>query len=281
MTERPILFSAPMVRALLAGTKSQTRRAVGEQPPEEATVYAGTVGTYSGLAVERHYWKTADDYEAAEAAGKEYVFWPGADDDGFAGDVYGAGGMPCPYGSPENCLKGADRLWVKETFYAYGRWVTQYSAKKQRDEWHFIDMTVECGNWYFYAATGEPEMVASFRRDSGMTPMWWKRPAIFMPRVASRILLEVTEVRVQRLHDIGEQDANDEGVIECDGLLDDVALCRRAKAMNIPATEARVWYAELWDAINGPGSWDANPWVWAVSFKRIARNGADNAARLK
>lgn len=75
-----------------------------------------------------------------------------------------------------------------------------------------------------------------------------------MPRSASRILLEVTGVRVERLQDISEDDANAEGC-------------------NLPAidqdwSQCRRWYRDLWEQINGPGSWDANPWVWVISFRR-------------
>ncbi len=211
MKESPILMSAPMVRALLAGTKRQTRRVVKPQP-------------FAGAAQE--HWSISEF------------------------------GQFCPYGQP------GDRLWVRETFYAFGRWVTQFNAKKGRDEWHFIDMTVECGYWYFYAASEAPKTVATFRR-AGATPMWWKRPAIFMPRAASRILLDVIGVRVERLQEISEADAMAEGVT------------RDEHGWTNYAVPTDCWespkdsYRTLWESINGPGSWDANPWVWAVSFKRI------------
>jgi len=193
MTDRPILFSGPMVRALLDGSKTQTRRLMKPDGKYRLDLVCPADG----------------------------------------------GPARCPYGQP------GDRLWVRETFYAFGRWETRYSAKKGRDEWHFIDMTAECGNWYFYDATSQPD-AEKFRRSS-ITPMWWKRPAIFMPRWASRITPEITGVRVERLWDISDADARAEG---CEG--------------------TKLSYAKLWDAINGPGSWDANPWVWVVEFRRQA-----------
>lgn len=161
------------------------------------------------------------------------------------GHVYAK--VRCPYGQP-----GA-RLYVCETFFAYGRWVTRFSDQKGRDEWHFVDMTEECGHAYQYAAD-KPDLKLAEGR--GPTPGWHRRPAIFMPRKAVRIVLEVVSVRVERLHDISEEDAEAEGV---------------------PAHDtARKAYACLWGDINGARSWNENPWVWVVEFKRIEppKNGA-------
>jgi hypothetical protein len=70
--------------------------------------------------------------------------------------------------------------------YAFGRWETRFSQKKGRDEWHFVDMTLECGHSYCYDADQSNPVPMRGRRDAGVTPGWWKRPAIFMPRAASR-----------------------------------------------------------------------------------------------
>lgn len=210
MTDRPILFSGPMVRALLDGSKTQTRRVVSQRHLPQIDLSRGAV----------------------------VANWS----------------KPMPYGQP------GDRLWVRETFYAFGRWETRYSAKKGRDEWHFIDMTAECGNWYFYDATSQPD-AEKFRRSS-ITPMWWKRPAIFMPRWASRITLEITGVRVERLHEISAADAMAEG-------MESYALNGKPSVtgkLNLPSE----YYRYLWETINGAGSWDANPWVWVVEFRRQA-----------
>jgi hypothetical protein len=136
MSERGILFSAPMVRALLAGTKTQTRRVVKVQ---EGSVQANSQS---------------------------------------------------PYGRP------GDRLWVRETFFAYGRWEKRYNEKKQRDEWRFVDMTRERSLSYRYAAD-DPGVPAEKGRST--TPGWHTRPALFMPRAASRIVLEVVSVCVEHL----------------------------------------------------------------------------------
>lgn len=209
----PILFVAPMVRAILADIKTQTRRVV---KPRD------------------YNWM--DEHQGLREP---------------------CNAIRCPSGQSGN------RLWVKETFYAFGRWETRFNAKKGRDEWHFVDMTLESGHAYIYAADGNVPIPMRGRRDAGTTPGWWKRPAIFMPRRASRITLEITGVRVERLQDISVADAMAEGVIESAPYLRGLE----------PCMEWRYAYEDLWRSINGsgPGSWDANPWVWAIGFKRIAQ----------
>ncbi len=154
----------------------------------------------------------------------------------------------CPYGQP------GDRLAVRETFYAWGRWETRYSAKKGRDEWHFVDMTLECGRSYAYDTDEDTPMIVT--RRSTVVPLWWRRPAIFMPRAASRITLEITSVRVERLQDISEADAKAEGVA----------------LKNSPAAFLTSYvrgFRDLWESINGSSSWTANPWVWVIEFRRL------------
>lgn len=161
--------------------------------------------------------------------------------------------IACPYGQP------GDRLAVRETFYAWGHWTKRYSEKKRREEWHFVDETMGTGKAYRYEAD---EKLPRRKRELHEVG-WWKRPAIFMPQAASRITLEVTSVRVERLQDISDADCVAEG---CGAL---------ASAIGCPMTSApgdtipRAMYRALWESINGPGSWDVNPWVWAVEFRKI------------
>jgi hypothetical protein len=222
MTERGILFSAPMVRALLDGTKTQTRRALRVQPLDVLPMNG-------------------------EHAGREWVGLMQREPEpkGTA--------FRCKFGHPGDCL------WVRETFFAFGRWETRYSEKKQRDEWHFVDMTVECDRAYQHAASNPEVPLATGR---GPLPGWYTRPAIHMPRVASRILLEIVSVRVERLQDISEGDAEAEGWPRRPEVSDDP---------QVHADAARDWYMDLWEDINGAGSWAANPWVWVVQFRRIER----------
>jgi hypothetical protein len=185
---RSILFSGPMVRALLAGVKTQTRRAIH-----------GPV-------------------DAAQNKSNKRFGQPG------------------------------DRLWVRETFFAFGRWETRFNDRKQRQEWAFADMTLASGFSYRYEADGGPGADRHARREAGAAPAWHKRPALFMPRVASRIVLEIVEVRIEALQDIGAGDALAEGFAP--GSVEDPVQAYRA----------------VWERINGEGSWDANPPVWVLAF---------------
>lgn len=221
MSEKPILMSAPMVRALLAGTKTQTRRVVKPQPSEDA------VRLYVGMI-------TAHDIECAETGmSRGFGF---EDEDQI---------WQCPYGKP------GDRLWVRETtrMRYLENLLTGEATKAQ------------CGE---YVADGEPVL-----DELGFDLSWWYSrktcPGIHMPRWASRITLEVTAVRVERLHDISEADAIAEGCSAVSHLTPDSPMA--------PAEwnghTARADYAELWESINGPGAWDANPFVWVLEFSRV------------
>jgi hypothetical protein len=213
-----------MVRALRDGTKTQTRRACKPQPIADARF----VGGHHLPATKR----TPGQEISVEAP---YVH------------------IACPYGQP------GDRLAVRETFYAWGHWTKRYSEKKRREEWHFVDETMGTGKAYRYEAD---EKLPRRKRELHEVG-WWKRPAIFMPRAASRITLEITSVRVERLQDISEADAMAEGAPPSHPSIDRIS--REFGYADFP----RSWYAQLWGQINGPDSWAANPWVWAIEFRRL------------
>jgi hypothetical protein len=207
MKERPILFSGPMVRAILEGRKTQTRRIIKSK------------GTWSV--------EDADDFSNRK--------WPGYEDE------YGTWtDMPCSYGNP------GDRLWVRETF----------SSWHHGCQWH--DCTregrskVSCSNLFYRSTHHFPD-----------DDQRWV-PSIFMPRWASRITLEITGVRVERLQDISEEDAKAEGV---ERLADRIV---RPGSVPVDYIELshRDYFRDLWQSINGPDSWAANPWVWAIDFAR-------------
>lgn len=184
MKERPILFSASMVNAILDGRKTQTRRIMKPQP---------TTNPFWGCAGSKGF--------------------------GFFDDLKPIKG---PYGKP------GDRLWVRETF-------------------GIVD-SLEGARSFVYRAEGWKDPSGLFK---------W-RPSIHMPRLASRIQLEITSVRVERLKAISEVDAVAEG-----------APCGSCCAPQEGSHKAG--FAQLWESINGSGSWNANPWVWVIEFKRVSK----------
>jgi hypothetical protein len=270
MKERPILFSAPMVRALLDGSKTQTRRVCKQQP------YSNGHG-WDGHDIICHNDYLPPSAMLMDAGGK--ALYTTSNLEGWESE--------CPYGQT------GDRLYVRETFIAYGRWETRFSEKKKRDEWHFVDMTTECDRAYQFAADNPDVPLAQGR---GGMPGWWVRPAIHMPRVASRIMLEIVSVRCEPLNDCSEADAKAEGVMQLDAdqsarpeerTKDGWKLCPNCCGTGLHSalgagggvifdvdcrecdTHAKL-YRHLWESINGAGSWAANPWVWVVEFKRVA-----------
>lgn len=239
MKHTPILYTTPMVRAVLADRKTMTRRVVRTQFAPEAIPVEVCATSPEGWQVSGHSGLWWDDCEAC------------IDD-----------AIRCPYGVP------GDRLWVKETFYAWGRWETRFSQKKGRDEWHFVDLTPDAGGVYRYAADGVMPGVETRRGINGNMPAWWKRPAIFMPREASRICLEVTSVRIERLQAIGQRDAVAEGLIRLPAS-GRYVVTNGDQHTGVASTNPVEVYSALWEDINGTGSWTENPWVWVIGFKRV------------
>jgi hypothetical protein len=231
--ERPLLFSISMVVATMREDepKTQTRRVVTQLRrfgPVTKFQRSDTPGYEWAFRDHAKRWHEIDHRQLIQSS---------------------------PYDA------GGDRLWARETYFAFGRWETRYSAKKGRDEWHFVDMTVECGKTCLYAADAPRPQPLGGKRDGGVTPKWWKRPAIFMPRAASRIDLKVTGLRVEQLQRISESDCYAEG-IDTEG----IAYNEGENYVNAgsPIPVARWAYNTLWEEINGKGPhhWSANPWVW-------------------
>lgn len=209
MRERPILFAGPMVRAILSGEKTVTRRVMKPQPK---AVHADD---------ERggHWWPSKE-HQSMLHIEEEMQKWTGL------------AGHACPYGQP------GDRLWVRETWAHVGNTDPGYLTYRAT---------------YPECLPPGLERVPADIRDAGYR---W-RPSIHMPRAYSRILLEITAVRVERLQDISEDQAMAEGVTP------------RPSKVSRATRMGRDAFAELWASINGAESWDANPWVWVVEFKRI------------
>lgn len=213
MRERPILFSGPMVRAILAGTKTQTRRVVKPQPWASCCIEEGMDGEAPFV------------YSALTGDG------PGYDVDEVRTPCR------CPYGAP------GDRLWVREAWGIGSR--TDPWGGYDGIEYRADEAWLEDGDLLPCHKVSTPDDVCLGDYRAG-----WK-PSIHMPRWASRITLEITGVRVERLQDISVED------------------CRAEGGMYDSPVDVRAWYRDLWESINGPGSWDANPWVWVVEFRRL------------
>jgi hypothetical protein len=215
MSERPILFSGPMIRAILDGRKTQTRRIVKPQP------------------IVRRHWSGPDDHGLEFKDRTVRITSLHRYQEEIAAAL-------CPYGAR------GDRLWVRETFHLDG------TRAQHEDAMRTFPVV-------FYRAT-EAEPSAGWR---------W-RPSIYMPRWASRITLEVTSVRAERLQDITGEDARAEG-IDYSKHACDCEMCARTAAICPAASSSLIMeYASLWDSINAKrASYSSNPWVLVVSFRRL------------
>ncbi|WP_341519807.1 hypothetical protein AABC73_14735 [Pseudomonas sp. G.S.17] len=240
MTERPIIFSAPMVNAILSGKKSVTRRII--KFPLRRLVAKDQAGPGA------HY---AGGIQQESSDGPPQLDLQSHFAEGPAG--------LCPYGQP------GTTLWLKEAFYAFGRWEMHPNKKSGRNDWRFIDMTVGSGLDYGFS---EPARYVKTSRDDP-APTWWLRPSLFMPRRASRVDLEVTEIRIERLRDITDEQARAEGFSPMhDGVHMYFVnhLPHPSTGMSITAVIA---FALYWQRLHGNDSWNENPWVWVVSFRRL------------
>lgn len=217
MKERPILFSASMVRAILDGRKSMTRRVMKPQP--DVSHWQG-IQAMHGTTPDGHAF---GDPRLWRVVGPDYP------DDS-------RDNIRCPYAIGR-------RLWVRETIRKTGEFPGGYATSE-------------------YVADGTPTVADAWP---------WQRctlAAIHCPRGLSRILLEVTDVRVQRVQDISQMDALDEG-IDTEG--DDYNEGEKLQSAGSPVSAERFAFACLWDSINDKRGfgWNANPWVWALTFKRM------------
>ena len=214
MSDHPILFSSLMVRALLDGRKTQTRRVVKPQPPS-GHVYVGRVLCSTHRADEGK-WTWALEQAAI---------------------LRDAHRVRCPYGQP------GDLLWVREAWTTHKAFDHIAGSKlTTRSIGYPADGKIETGRY---------------------------RHARFMPRWASRLTLRITDVRVQRLNEISRADAIAEGLHH---VSDGCAPWGVKGLAGSWSGDPRLSFAALWESINGPGSWDTNPWVWALTFDVIPRN---------
>ncbi|MGE2951341.1 hypothetical protein ACQH8B_01890 [Klebsiella pneumoniae] len=204
MKEHGMIFNGEMVRAILDGRKTQTRRPIK--------------------------WKQTRFTEIGER--EDGSKWPWSEDAEHACDFW----HPCPFGAV------GDRIWVREAFRVHSR---------ATDVATLVYKASERNSW-----TEQTRRVPVAVCNKPATPEKWT-PSLHMPRWASRILLEITGVRVERLRSMSQDDARAEGVIAASGPM-----------------EAGLAFRELWDSIYGEESWKANPWVWVIEFKRVEGGAA-------
>ncbi|MGN9648178.1 hypothetical protein [Klebsiella michiganensis] len=239
MKERGMIFNGEMVRAILDGRKTQTRRIMAPQP--------------------------ADDIERGIFPNPEAIGWKSS-----LRHKHGSTTAHfCPYGKP------GDRIWVRETWGVVsheldedGR-IQPWTPDRPATAIHEMPF----GNGYYsghaiYAADGDFTWGDDDGYEDGRS--CWK-PSIHMPKAASRILLEITDVRVERLNAISEEDARAEGIID-GGCLN----CGEPEPCGCanPDPDATDAFAYLWQSIYGQENWNANPWVWVIEFKRVEGGAA-------
>ncbi len=239
MTERGMIFNGEMVRAILDGRKTQTRREV--KLNLDISCLATTYDWATSLAA-NHYQGLTEEQIQQKAESLRGVIHPVILDNGQMVSII------CPHGKPR------DRIWVRETFCPVDD--TQYGGEK----------------WVDYRAT--PKFEASHPAGWDSAPndaeaLKW-RPSIHMPRWASRILLEITDVRVERLNAINEHDAQAESVAKLRGGF----WKHYQPGWTQHQLSARGSFVTLWKSIYGDESWNSNPWVWVISFERIEGGAA-------
>lgn len=243
---RPVIFSAPMVRAILSGAKTQTRRVMKPQP-ELAIMDAESA---RALHVARDVGIVPDDQEARwRWRGTFWMPWPAS------------ARNASPYGMP------GDLLWVRETFALV--WPGDCPPENVRD--NRVEYRADTGNKY----------PGRWPDDSGNDPdcMRWKA-STRMPRWASRLTLRVTSVRSERLQDLSEDDARAESVCSDMHTLSAAASdhfenrwCRWSKIIepNARVATQKGAFAASWESANGKTyPWKINPWVWAITFERVS-----------
>lgn len=226
MKERPVIFNSEMVRAILDGRKTQTRRVIANVSPDNCIPLQKPTKTKDGI----------------------YTHVMDAPGHGL-----------CPFG------RVGERLWVRETFAVLGNedgcpidWDGNLikGDEKQAARIYKASCWQEPGNYGLWSI---PD------RDTQYEGAWC--PSIHMPRWASRITLEITAVRVERLNDISEEDARAEGVKPAGDMLPDYPDTFLTPKGDFAT--AKVAFQRLWQSIYGEESWAANPWVWVIEFRRL------------
>lgn len=228
MKERGMIFNGEMVRAILDGRKTQTRRIMEVQPKSEQFGLLRITDSTRRGDIGKYHWSESN----------------------AIGNHVRSKLFSCPFGGV------GDRVWVREAFRVHSR---------ATDVATLVYKASERNSW-----TEQTHRVPVAVCNKPATPEKWT-PSLHMPRWASRILLEITDVRVERLNAISEEDARAEGIID-GGCLN----CGEPEPCGCanPEPDATDAFAYLWQSIYGQENWNADPWVWVISFKRIEGGAA-------
>ncbi|EPM1346550.1 hypothetical protein RFE38_000214 [Klebsiella pneumoniae] len=232
MKERGMIFNSEMVRAILDGRKTQTRRIMKVQPESNQLGLLLITDSTKHSDIGKYHWAESN----------------------ATGNHVRSKLFSCPFGAV------GDRIWVRET------WSSDFANYYPNDRvWYAADnnrrLDIEVVDGVRGIYSPESDVHVPFR---------WQ-PSIHMPRWASRILLEITNVRVERLNAISEEDARAEGIID-GGCLN----CGEPEPCGCanPEPDATDAFAYLWQSIYGQDNWNANPWVWVIEFKRVEGGAA-------
>lgn len=268
MKETPLLMCGSMVVATLEGRKGQTRRILNPQPVLITGLDSPRRQNHGDLFLAPDIFPTGEIVNGKITGNFVFAYAEGAGTTHCMGMVEFCRDH-CPYGQP------GDRIWVKETHLRWGRWVRNGKTKKGKPAWKFRPAAPNLKKVLYVA--GEP--VALPEKIKRTELAWHKRPSIFMPRWASRLTLEITDVRVERVQSITEADAIAEGIskvtLQVGKHSNPQPFYRAFPDKPGGLHSAKSAYEILWDSLNkkrGFG-WDENPWVWKICFKRIKPTG--------
>jgi hypothetical protein len=237
---KPMLFYTPMVEAILDGRKTMTRRIVKAGFDLSNMFYRGTVEYISELGNQEYFSEEPNNGE-----------WLGT----------------------KRPIEIGNIIWVRETFYAYGNWIKAGTNRNGKQKYKFIDFTKDKFSFQDFSYKYEdckPQRIKSSKQD-GIG--WYKRPSLFMPKNACRLFLEVIDIKVERIQNISNEDAVNEGIEigYCDSNDNDKTLVTYKNYVTnrhdlIPAS---LSFHTLWESINGYKSWNENSFVWVYTFKRV------------
>jgi hypothetical protein len=245
----PLLMRGELVRETLADVKTETRRVINRQPPERESPASNPF-----------------NWSRVEKVGPWFHI--------MSDNPNGMFTVKCPYGVV------GDRIWVKETHWRWGRWSRGVHRKTGKPCWNFKPLPPPTGNPVLFSEPSQPKKLSKW--SERYTARWHKRPSLFMPLKLSRLTLEITNVKVERVKDITAAAVRAEGVHIPHTLVRSTQKFKPSdywpvgweKLKRLPGFGDQLLiaeYASLWDTINADRdakyTWAKNPWVWVVQYR--------------